>query len=549
MSMTRRCGHHLFCGLALGLWALCVHPSETGAQCDVSVGDPELLFDGDGIAVRMAWDRIGDQPAALWLDAESNELVFRKYDGVTWGPEEVVDKDTDTVPAAFDIRGWRMAALAFDSAGEPHVVYTRGPDAAPDETVTVDIMYVHRIGSAGWTMPEKIGELETEYTHDESLIELDFDPQGRLHAAYSGYGAGYTITHLFRQDGAWSSPAVAVTGASAVDMAVDPDGCVHIVFARRQAGLYQAFYKGSLADGSWPDGDGLLITSEPAIDCPAGPVACWPAITADRNRGLHVAYGVDPDPCCNAGFEDPCVVDEPYDEVVDNGHVSYLRGDGATWDAVPTVVLTGTKLHGPLPEVLVDPPGVIYVMNTNRSKYASWDALTGSFSPQQTYHTATGDWYHVDAVATGQGAWYAFRTSSGVYVIRFSRTGDCGGSPQCVEGDRRRCGLCGTQECGADSLWGACTAEGECLPGLPETCGSGGTRVCGFDCTWGVCEAGADPDDIEVPDVPDGSTDTIADVPADQVQDGAPDAPADPWSDGPDGGASAESGCSCSLLF
>ena len=480
---------------------LFLYAQAAGAQCDVTVHDAETVYTGKGMAIRMAWDRINDVPAVLWLDQDTDEVAYVKNTGAgpgSWGAKVIVDKGSLYVPVEFDLRGFRMIALAFDSAGEPHLIITHGPDDAnPDDTVTVELMYVHRLEDAGWTGPEKIGEMEMKYAHNESIIDMDFDKNGRLHVLYTGYGAGGTITHLYREDGVWSSPVVVTGGASAMDAAVGPDGRVHFVYAQRVGGYYQAKYKSSNADGTWTDDPPEQATTEPPIDCPAGPIACWPAVTTDREGFAHLAYGVDPDPCCNEGLEDPCTTEDAYDEVINDGHVSYADRTGGSWSA-GTEVISGVKLHGPYPEILVDPVGVKYVVAMNRIAKVTFDALDGSFGAAQRWYSGGHDWYSYDAIATGAGGWVAFtsaRVAGDVSVVHFERTGACGGNPMCVPDQTRMCGYCGTQTCGGDSQWGDCEGEGECLPEKTEACGESGAWTCGFDCTWGSCSDGCTPDE------------------------------------------------------
>ncbi|MFH1436624.1 MAG: hypothetical protein ABIJ56_13020 [Pseudomonadota bacterium] len=490
----------VFCAM---LCAVCLYAQSAGAQCDVTVHEAEQVYTGKGMTIRMAWDRRGDVPAVLWLDQDTNEVAYVKNTGEgpgSWGAQVAVDKGSSYVPVEFDVRAFRMVALAFDSAGEPHLVLTHGPDdASPEDTVTAELMYVHRLEDAGWTGPEKIGEMQMEYAHDESLIDMDFDGSGRLHVLYTGYGAGYTITHLYREDGAWSSPVEVAGGASAMDAAVGPDGRVHIVYAQRVAGYYQALYKSSNADGSWPEDPPEQATTEPPIDCPAGPVSCWPAVTTDREGWAYVAYGVDPDPCCNPGLEDPCDLEDAHDVVINDGHVSYTDRTSGSWSTA-TEVISGAKLHGPYPEMLIDPVGVKYAVALNRVAKVAFDALEGSFGAAQEWYGGDHDWYSYDAIATGAGGWVAFtsdRVAGDVYVVHFERTGACGGNPMCVPDRTRVCGYCGTQTCGADSQWGECEGEGECLPEKTGPCGEIGIRTCGFDCSWGTCSDGCIPDETQ----------------------------------------------------
>jgi len=473
-----------------------------GAQCDVEILDAATVYEGQGMSIRMAWDRINDVPAVLWLDKETNEVAFRINAGTgpdDWEAKVTVDKAALNVPVEFDLRGYRMVALAFDSAGEPHVIITHGPDGVdPGTTVTVEMMYIHRLEDAGWTEPEKIGEMEMEYAHDESIIDMDFDYSGRLHVLYSGYGAGGKVVYLQREEGSWSTPQEVVSGASAMDAMVAPDGVIHFVFARRIGGYYQAWHKSSNPDGSWPAGDALQATFEPPIDCPAGPVSCWPAVTTDKEGIAYMAYGVDPDPCCNEGLEDPCDIDDAHDQVINSGHVSFADKTGGTWSEGEEVI-SGAKLHGPYPEILVDPTGVKYVIAVNRIAKVAVDPLEGSFRHAEGWHAGGHDWYSYDAIATGAGGWVAFTTAryaGDVFVVHFQRSGACGGNPMCIPDRTRRCGYCGTQTCGEDSQWGTCEGEGECLPEKTESCGESGTRTCGFDCSWGTCAGVCTPGEI-----------------------------------------------------
>ena len=118
--------------------------SSPARACDVSVGSEVVVHTGTPVMVRMAWDRSDDVPAVLWLDSTANEIAYTRWTGPDdgdWEAPTVVDKGDVHAPPGFDWGGWRMVALAFDSAGQPHLVI------AGEETAgsgTMGLWYVHR---------------------------------------------------------------------------------------------------------------------------------------------------------------------------------------------------------------------------------------------------------------------------------------------------------------------------------------------------------------------------------------------------------------------
>jgi len=127
--------------------------------CDVSVGSEVVVHTGTPVMVRMAWDRSDDVPAVLWLDSATNEIAYSRWlgpDDASWETPTVVDKGTVHAPPGFDWGGWRMVALAFDGAGQPHLVI------AGEETMdggSMGLWYVHRMPEGSWTTPVEILEL------------------------------------------------------------------------------------------------------------------------------------------------------------------------------------------------------------------------------------------------------------------------------------------------------------------------------------------------------------------------------------------------------
>jgi len=141
-------------------------------------------------------------------------------------------------------------------------------------------------------------------------------------------------------------------------------------------------------------------------------------------------------------------------------------------------------------------------------------------------------------VATGDGAWVAYRDGTNVNTKHLARTAGCG-DEECEEGFGRACGLCGVQQCGADSHWGACTGEGPCYPETTEACGAAGTRTCECDCQWGPCLNDTDGG------VPDGGQPDAGQPDAGQPDAGQPDAGQTDAGENGDPGTTGSDGCGC----
>jgi len=303
-------------------------PAES--QCTVTNGDRIELYGSAGKKVRMAWDRVADKPAVIWVDADTSAIYYSKFRGPNdddWDTPELVDAGTVFLPIVdFDLRGYRMLALAFDGASMPHVVMAaRASETASD----IELFYTHLIGEAGWSEPVQIADLPDIHSPGEVFLEADFDSSGCLHVLYSIYVLEERTNALYRTDGIWHGPDSVLPGSTSLDMAIDSEERIHIVTMLRRGGSYQVVYKRSMPGGvTWPSGDGTTITEEPPINCGAGPVSCWPSIAVDIDGRPHVAYGVDPDPCCDAALDDPsidCSVDpyrHDYDLVVNDGYIS-----------------------------------------------------------------------------------------------------------------------------------------------------------------------------------------------------------------------------------
>ena len=481
--------------LVVSLALLVMHSwfaSIAGAQpCDVSVGEEVILHTDSPVMVRMAWDRAADVPAVLWLDSSSNEIAFKRWVGpgdADWdATPTVVDKGTVHTPPAFDWGGWRMIALDFDSQGMAHLLIS-GEETAGCGTMA--LWYVHQMPEAGWTSPVRVHDLPATASCDwEPFVDAQFDSHGRLHVASHNYGGEGEVAVFYMEDGVWSAAETILTNAAGMDMAVGADDTIHVITIRRTTtgsqNQYQAFYKGRSFDEDWSEDNGTQITFEPEIDCIAGPLACWPSVTTDRAGHPHIAYGVDPDPC------------QPEELYRYEGHLSYTRmtGDG-TW-TTPEVVLEQTELHGPLPEMIVDPTGVKYALVTNRDKRVAFDALDGVWQ-EASWHGSGSMWFTIDSVASGDGGWMAYEhDGANVGVVHFQRTGDCADAEDCEPGYEQVCGLCGVQTCGKDALWGPCTDEGECYPETSGSCGDGGEHECGWDCMWSPCYGECEPVQVQ----------------------------------------------------
>ncbi len=512
----------------LAVFALTAGMPRARAQvCNVLVGEEVNLYHGSVITIRTARDVKNDQPAVLWFDKETNQVFYKLHSGPgdqDWGDAVLVEKGNIFISPAYDLRGYRMIDLAFDSAGEPHVFLV---GTANEQSDDMKLFYTHQVGNAGWTEPEIIADMPdlTQYPHSEPFIFAEFDSLGRLHVVYYCYSVSGDVYALYREDCAWRAPVNVMSGAAGLDVAIGPDDRIHIVTIKGGGNQHQAYYKRSRTDGSWPSGNGTQITQENPIVCMAGPVACWPSVATDRTGKAHVAYGVDPDPCCEEALSDPtedCVWGgEPDPEptwIREGGHVSYMARQGANWTQPADIVLDGTALHGPYPFMLLDGTGMKYIIVTNRKKQFAYAPATQTFEGNvKNWRGGRSDWYHVDAVATGDGAWVAYRDGTNVNTKHLARTAGCG-DEECEEGFGRACGLCGVQQCGADSHWGACTGEGPCYPETTEACGAAGTRTCECDCQWGPCLNDTDGG------VPDGGQPDAGQPDAGQPDAGQPDA-------------------------
>lgn len=510
---TARIGEVLWnLSLATTAAALVTLNAPAAQACDVEVGERiDLYTNGAVVTVRMAQDRMADAPAVLWNDDATGELLFRRHTGPNddqWEPATSVATEPAAIPSQVTDdrpRLWRMFAMAFDPASEPHVVFVG--EVTPGDT---KLYYVHRIGEQGWSPAEELADLPDLIAGGaaryEPWVEADFDPSGRLHVAYHCYGGGpveppcdHHAQTLVRDRGVWSGPHLAMSSGSGMDMAVGADGVVHLVTLRGGGNQHQAFYKSSPDGVTWPPGQGTQITNEPPGDCLAGPVSCWPSITTDRDGHPYVAYGVDPDPCCvppPAGPAECTWPDAPNPPepqwVPAGGSIKVVRDLGSGFNAnTPELVLGDIALHGSLPEISIDPVGIPYVVGPNFHREVGFDPLAGSWHTASYESSAGARWLFLDTIATGSGGWVAYPTPAGnalghtVSVKHFRRTGSCAEGPACTPGQERACGWCGTQTCDADSRWGACSAEGSCLPEATATC-DGQPTTCDYECAWDV---------------------------------------------------------------
>ncbi len=492
-------------------------PQAQAQTCGVEVGERvELSTGGATVCVRMAADRYHDVPAVMWNDNLTGALVYRKHIGPAddhW--DSLVTVDTGNVAVPTNVhddypRLWRMFALAFDPAGEPHVVFT-GEMTAGD----TKLYYVHRRESAGWSAPEELADLPDVLSGGsvtyEPWVEVHFDTTGRLHVAYHCYGGGAVdpacagkINALYRDGGVWTGPHQVLNSAAGMDMAVGADDVVHVVTVRGGGNQHQAFYTSAAAGEGWPGGNGVQITNETPGYCYAGPVSCWPSIATDSDGHPYVAFGIDPDPCCVPPPEGPADCDWPHAPdppepqwIQDGGAIKVIKNLGSGWNSdSPDLALDDIALHGSLPQLSIDPLGLLYVVGPNWNRQVGVNALTDSFAALDYETTSGARWLFLDATATGQGAWVAYpwppygNPAGAVIVKHLARTGDCQTGPQCTPEQTRACGYCGTQACDQDSQWEACTAEGQCYPGTSMDC-EGATVICSQGCEWDPpCDAG-----------------------------------------------------------
>jgi len=449
------------------------------ASCGVKLGSISTLYKGTATTVRAAWERVKDGPVVMWL-IDNHKMSYRYYTG-SWMAAEAVDLDGIYVPS--DHINRKTFALAVDGGSMPHVVIagerTKGTGA-------VNIFYLRKLGASAWSKPVQIATLPTLSSGTAIFLEADFDSIGRLHVVYNLYGPGQRQSWaLYRQNGVWKGPT-SIGKAVGLDMAVGPKNQVHAVSVERTSpgNRYQAFYKRSNVDGTWPSGSWERITWETPTHPTLGPVGCWAAVDVDRNSEVHVAYPVDP---ASTG-------------ALEGGHVMYMKKTGSiNWKQAHNnaiKVLTGTKTHTCLPMVMVDPVGVVYVLSSNIYKRLAVYPVTGTFLKQpDKWHTAHANWYRIDLTATGEGGWVTWITSGDVFIRQLIRTGSCATGPQCNPNQTRVCGNCGTQKCGSNFKWGACAGQGTCMPEAfkSQSCGNCGTQkvTCNWSCSWGswgICQ-------------------------------------------------------------
>jgi len=464
------------------------------SACDVVAGDETTLFSGSPMdVVRVAWDRSDDVPAVVWIDGDTNGVWYARHAGPTdadWEDPVEVDKGSVFVRSEFDVGGWRMVDLAFDMAGEPHALIAgEGSEGDGD----MQLWWVHHVPDVGWTEPESVFDLPDDIGGYEPFVFADFDAQGRLVVASHNYGGEYEVRVRIHEHGDWTIPETVLTDAHGAAVAVGADDRIHALTARRtltgSENQYQAFYKASETDGTWGADNGTQITFEPEIDCIAGPVSCWPAISTDRRGVAHVAYGVDPDPCCE---NPPCDWDTPEDEWLDGGGPAVYMQESDTGWYEPVEVVQDIALHGSLPEVMVDPSNTRMVVAPNFGRKLAYDTA-GEDWRELTWHTSSSRLLVLDSVATGEGGWLAYMLSNEVRVVHFARTVECGATEYCEPGYTRACGHCGSQQCQMDAVWGPCEDEGECYPDTVGACGDGGMAECGPNCQWGTCYGECEP--------------------------------------------------------
>jgi hypothetical protein len=157
------------------------------------------------------------EPALTYYDTATTELRYAARTGDTWSIE-TVDADGDV---------GRYSSLAFDTAGTPHVAYyeltTNTGGAIRYATLTAD----------GWVVEtiDTLDQVRPGFTGARRIASLAVDSTGVPHVAYSDEAGLHYAT---RTDAGWDTVQIVTPGNSPlgqlVSLAIDTSDRPHITF-------------------------------------------------------------------------------------------------------------------------------------------------------------------------------------------------------------------------------------------------------------------------------------------------------------------------------
>ncbi len=157
------------------------------------------------------------EPALTYYDTATTELRYAARTGNTWSIE-TVDEDGDV---------GRYSSLAFDTAGTPHVAYyellTNTGGAIRYATLTADGWIVETI--------DTLDQVRPGFTGARRIASLAVDSAGVPHVAYSDEAGLHYAT---RTDAGWDTTQILTPGDSPlgqlVSLAIDTGDQSHITF-------------------------------------------------------------------------------------------------------------------------------------------------------------------------------------------------------------------------------------------------------------------------------------------------------------------------------
>jgi len=159
----------------------------------------------------------GGEPALTYYDTAAAELRYAARTGGTWAIE-TVDADGDV---------GRYSSLAFDAAGVPHVAYyelqTNTSGAIRYATLTAD----------GWTVEtiDTLSRVRPGFTGARRIASVAIDSAGVPHVAYSDEAGLHYAT---RTSSGWDTTQVVTPGESPlgqlVSLAIDDSDRPHMTF-------------------------------------------------------------------------------------------------------------------------------------------------------------------------------------------------------------------------------------------------------------------------------------------------------------------------------